>query len=396
MRELLQQFLDHEISRREFGLGLSALGLSAAAVDAVVADAGGSAEPVPREGVKITGTGAEILLETFIAADLKFLFGTTATGMSSLFDAMTLKNDVEWVMSVAESQATAMAHGYELASGGTAVVFVPGVAIPSTMNMLYNAWKDRSSLLVFSDAPANMIPFRNMFQQMEDWVEPMIQFTKARWRIDNPAHISELSRRAFKVDRYAAGRAGARAHSGERAGARNLTQRVYPQSRFTVPVEMRPKPELVEQTARALLQAKAPMITVGPEVTRAGATPALVELAELLGIRVAQGYSAYGDFPWRHPLWAGFHGLGVPPGIGTTDVFVNLGGAMPGPGIFTAPPPKSALVVDARVEYEAIGMTHPVDIAIAGGYPGNRRRPDRSRAQLGDERTPASHQRTTN
>jgi thiamine pyrophosphate-dependent acetolactate synthase large subunit-like protein len=367
MRELLQQFLDHEISRRDFGLGLSALGLSAAAVEAVLADAGGSADPMPRDGVKVSGTGAQILLETFIAADLKFLFGTTATGMSPLFDAMTLKGDVEWVMSVAESQATAMAHGYELASGGTAAVFVPGVAIPSTMTMLYNAWKDRSSLVVFSDAPANTIPFRNMFQQMEDWVEPMIQFTKARWQIDNADHISELSRRAFKV---AGTPPGGPVHvriPSNVLGARNLTQRVYPQSRFTVAVEMRPKPELVEQTARALLEAKAPMITAGPEVTRAGATPALVELAELLGIPVAQGYSVYGDFPWRNPLWAGFHGLGIPTSIAGADVFMNLGGAMPGPGIFTAPPPKSALVIDARVEYEAIGMTYPSDIAIAAG-----------------------------
>ena len=115
MRDLLQKFLDQEISRREFGLGLTALGLSSAAVQAVVADADVAADGMPREGVRVEGTGAQVLLETFIAADLKYLFGTTATGMSSLFDAMTLKPDVEWIMSVAESQATAMAHGYELA-----------------------------------------------------------------------------------------------------------------------------------------------------------------------------------------------------------------------------------------------------------------------------------------
>ena len=367
MRELWQQFLDHEISRREFGLGLTALGLSAAAVDAVLADADQSAEPLPREGIKVEGTGAEVLLATFVAADLKYLFGTTATGMSSLFDAMTLQPGVEWIMSVAESQATAMAHGYELASHGTAAVFVPGVAIPSTMNMLYNAWKDRSSIVVFSDAQANTIPFRNMFQQMEDWVEPMIQFTKARWRIDSAAHISEMSRRAFKV---AGTPPGGPVHvrlPSNVLSARNQSQRVYPQSRFSVPVEMRPKPDLVEQTAKALIEAKKPMVTAGPEVTRAGANEALVELAELLGMQVAQGYSVYGDFPWRHTLWGGFHGLGVPTSLAGTDVFINLGGAMPGPGIFTAPPPRSALVVDARVEYEAIGMTYPTDIAIAAG-----------------------------
>ncbi|MFQ5635941.1 MAG: thiamine pyrophosphate-binding protein, partial [Gammaproteobacteria bacterium] len=341
MRDLLKQFLDHEISRRDFGIALSALGLSSAAVEAVVADAREATEPLPRDGIRVEGTGAEILLATFRAAELKYLFGTTATGMSSLFDAMTVTPDVEWVMSVAESQATAMAHGYELASGGTAAVFVPGVAIPSTMNMLYNAWKDRSSLVVYSDAQANTIPFRNMFQQMEDWVEPMIQFTKARWKIDNPDHISELSRRAFKL---AGTPPGGPVHvriPSNVLGARKLSQRVYPQSRFNVPVEMRPKPELIEAAANALLKAKQPAITAGPEVTRAGANEELVKLAELLGIPVAQGYSVFGDFPWRHPLWGGFHGLGVPRSLPGTDVFMNLGGAMPGPGIFTSPPPKS-------------------------------------------------------
>ncbi|MBT8443490.1 MAG: hypothetical protein KJO13_02020 [Gammaproteobacteria bacterium] len=365
MRDLLQKFLDQEISRREFGLGLTALGLSSSAVQAVVADAGN--EPLPRDGVRIEGTGAQVLLETFIAADLKYLFGTTATGMSPLFDAMTIKPGVEWVMSVAESQATAMAHGYELASGGTAAVFVPGVAIPSTMNMLYNAWKDRSSLVVFSDAPTNDVPFRNMFQQMEDWIEPMIQFTKARWKIDDPRHISELSRRAFKLAGTSPGGPVHVRIPANVLGAREQSQRVFPQSRFAVPVEMHPKPELVEQLAKDLLQAERPMITAGPEVTRAGASDALVELAELLGIPVAQGYSVYGDFPWRHPLWSGFHGLGVPSSLAGTDLFINLGGAMPGPGIFTAPPPKSAKVVDARVEYDAIGMTYPIDIAMAAG-----------------------------
>ncbi|NND35770.1 MAG: hypothetical protein HKN81_01430, partial [Gammaproteobacteria bacterium] len=78
MRDLLQKFLDQEISRREFGLGLTALGLSSSAVQAVVADV--ATEPVPRDGVRIEGTAAQVLLETFIAADLKYLFGTTATG----------------------------------------------------------------------------------------------------------------------------------------------------------------------------------------------------------------------------------------------------------------------------------------------------------------------------
>ncbi len=366
MRDLLKDFLDHDISRREFARGLTALGFSGAAANALMASVA-AAEPLPRDGVKFEGTGAEIMWETLRAANIRYVFGTTATGMSPIFDAMTVKPGAEWIMSVAESQATAMAHGYELASGKPGVLLVPGVAIPSTMNMLYNAWKDRSSLVVISDGPSNEIPFRNMFQQMEDWVQPMIQFTKSRWKVNDARHISEIVRRAIKLAETAPGGPVHVRVPLNVLGTRNVKQTIYPHSRFTIPVEMRPKPELIEATAKAFVEAKKPVMTVGSEVTRAGANAELVALAELLGIPVAQGYSVYGDFPFRHPLFSGFHGLGAPPSMAGADVFMNLGVQMPGPGIFTSPPPRSAKIIEARVEYQAIGTTYPIDVAIAGG-----------------------------
>jgi len=366
MRDLLQHFLDHDISRREFGAGLTALGLSTAAVNSVLAATDDESNEIPRDGIRVEGNGADILVETFRAADVRYVFGTTGTGMSPFFDSLTTKDGVEWIMSTAESQATAMAHGYELASGTPAVVFVPGVAIPSTMNMLYNAYKDKSSLLVYSDGPSSHIPFRDMFQQMEDWVEPMIQFTKWRWKVEDAGHMSEIARRAYKL---AITPPGGPVHIRIPLNvlAQETKDTVYPQRRFSIMAEMRPKPDLVERTAKALLEAKQPMITAGSEVTRAGAHDELVELAELLGIPVAQNYSVFGDFPWRHPLWAGFHGLGVSKALAGTDVFVNLGGQMPGPGIFTSPPPRKAKIIEARVDYQNIGTTYPTDIAIAGG-----------------------------
>ena len=288
--------------------------------------------------------------------------------MSPFFDALSKKEGVEWVMSVVESQATAMAHGYELASGTPAVVFVPGVAIPSTMNMLYNAYKDDSSLLVYSDGPSTEIPFRDMFQQMEDWVGPMAQFTKWLWKVEDAEHMGEIAQRAYKLAiTPPGGPVHVRIPLNVLADPVTRNNTVYPQRRFSIAAEMRPKPALVEQTARALLDARQPTITVGSEVTRAGAQDELVELAELLGIPIAQGYSVFGDFPWRHPLWAGFHGLGVSKSLAGTDVFMSLGVQMPGPGIFTSPPPRKATIIEARVEYQNIGTTYPTDIAIAGG-----------------------------
>jgi thiamine pyrophosphate-dependent acetolactate synthase large subunit-like protein len=366
MRELLKGFLDHDISRREFAKGLTSLGFSGAAANSLIASVV-AAEPLPRDGVKFEGTGADVMWETLLAADTRYVFGTTATGMSPIFDSMTVRPGAEWIMSVAESQCTAMAHGYELASGRPGVLLVPGVAITSTMIMLYNAWKDRSSLVVISDAPSNEIPFRNMFQQMEDWVEPMIQFTKSRWQLEHEAHIGEIIRRAIKLSETAPGGPVHVRVPLNILGTRNVTQTIYPHERFAISAEMRPKPDLIEATAKAFIEAKKPVMTVGSEVTRAGARKELVELAELLGIPVAQGYSVYGDFPFRHALFSGFHGLGAPPAMAGADVFLNLGVQMPGPGIFTAPPPRSAKIIEARIEYQDIAMTYPVDIAIAGG-----------------------------
>ncbi|MAF83201.1 MAG: hypothetical protein CL797_03775 [Chromatiales bacterium] len=368
MRDLLKKLLDHEISRREFGVGLTALGFSTAAVNSVLASTAEESDGLPRNGIKVQGNGADILVETFLAADVRYVFGTTGTGMSPFFDALTKKEGVEWIMSVVESQATAMAHGYELASGTPAVVFVPGVAIPSTMNMLYNAYKDDSSLLVYSDGPSTEIPFRDMFQQMEDWVEPMVQFTKWRWKVEDAEHMSEIAQRAYKLAvTPPGGPVHVRIPLNVLADPVIKNNTVYPQRRFSIAAEMRPKPDLVEQTARALLNASQPTITVGSEVTRTGAQDELVELAEVLGIPIAQGYSVFGDFPWRHPLWAGFHGLGVSKALAGTDVFMSLGVQMPGPGIFTSPPPRKATIIEARVEYQNIGTTYPTDIAIAGG-----------------------------
>lgn len=365
MRRLYKQFLDQEISRRDFTIGLAAFGFSAAAANSVASSLAAAGGPPPAEGVQFRGTGAEVLAETLRAAGIRNIFGTTATGMSSFFDALTLRPDMRYIAAIAESQATSMAHGYELGSFQPATLFVPGVAVPSTMNNLYNAWKDRSGILVFADSPNSQFPGRNGFEQMDDWLDPMTTFTKWRWQVDNPAQISEMTRRAIKLAgtqprgpvhiRYAL----------EVLEAVNVEQVIYPQSRFIVPTDMRPDPMLIEKAARMLLEAKKPLLCVGPEISRSHANDVIVELAELLGISVSQGYSVYGDFPQRNPLFVGNYGLGVPRGLGGTDVFLNIGAAMPDAALITAPLPRTTKVIQSRVEFDDIATTQPVDVAIA-------------------------------
>jgi len=367
MRELIKQYMDAGMSRRDFGRALLAVGLTAAAADSVMAAIADATEPDAAAGVKFTGTGAEVLVEILRAANVQYLFCTTATGMSSLFDALSSRTDVNLILSIAESQATSMAHGYELGSRETAALFLPGVAIPSSMNNLYNAWKDRSAIAVYSDSPRSAFSGRNMFQQMDDWIAPMVEFTKWRWQVDSPRQIGEMTRRAIKMAGTPPGGPVHIRYPLDFLATKNVTETIYPQSRFTVSTSMQPDPALIEQAAKYLLEADSPLISAGAEVTRAHANRELVELAELLGIQVAQGFSCYGDFPFRNPLFAGYYGMGVPRGLTKTDVYLNLGAQMPDPAIFTAPVPKDAKVIHARIEYEDIANIYPTDIAIAAG-----------------------------
>ena len=369
MQAFIKRLLDGRLSRRGFGKALAAVGFSAAAAESLtrmVAEA--DAETLPAEqGRTVEGTGAEILVEALLAAGVEYLFSTTATGMTAIFDALASRPQLKFVLTLQEGQATAMAHGYELASGKPAALLVPGVAVPSAMNNLYNAWKDRSAIVAISDAPQTMWTGRNQFQQMDDWLEPLQQFTKWRWQVNSPQRISEFTRRAIKM---AGTPPGGPVHLRipiDVLSSPELKQAVYPQALFRVDVNLPPRSDLVEKAARSLLEAQHPCINVGHEVTRSGAVNDIIRLAELIGARVSQGFSVYGDFPFQHPLWSGFYGLGAPRHLGRCDVFLNLGTEMPGPGILAPSPPKGATVIHARMEYEDIGNFQPTDLALAGG-----------------------------
>ena len=363
MKNIAKRLLDFDLSRREFARALLALGFSGTAARGLAAEFSGAADGPGRQ---FSGTGAEVLAETLLAADIEYIFSTTATGMSPFFDALSQRPQLKYILSIAESQATSMAHGYELASGKPGTLLVPGVAIPSAMNNLYNAWKDRSSLLVLSDGPSTAFRGRNTFQQMDDWLDPLTEFTKWRWEVMDAGQLAEMVRRALKLTKTPPGGPVHVRLPLDVLGEPEVTETIYPQSRFDVAAHLSPRPDLIEQAADILIAAGSPLINVGAEVTRAGATGELLALAESIGARVSQGFSVYGDVPFKHSAFAGFFGPGVPQGAPRMDVFLNLGAPMPSPGFFTMPIPGRARIIDARSEYDDIGNTYPTEVAIAG------------------------------
>lgn len=326
------------------------------------ADAGAA-----RAGTWMKGTGGDILAECLRAAGAEYVFNVNSTGQSPFYDALMTRPDLKLIVALQEGQAVSMAQGYELASGRPGILMLPSIGMPNALSNIYNAWKDRSSLVIFSDGSSTELTGCDGFQQVDDWLSITASFTKWQWAVEHPDRIAEMVRRGIKrATTPIEGPVYVRLPSNVMATA-NVEATIYPQSAFETGLKIRPEPQLIEQAARMLIDASFPMINAGPEITRSGANRDLVELAELLSIPVAQGFSVYCDFPYRHPLFAGFYSMGYPLDALRIDTFLNLGAPMPGPSTITVAVPETAKVIDARLEYEKIANNDPTDIAIAAG-----------------------------
>lgn len=366
MRQLLRQYLEQDLSRRDFTKAMIAMGFSSSAVSAILSSEANAESRSMAEAFEVEGTGGLILVECLKAAGIEYVFDCNSTGQNPFYDALSTRPEIKLIVALQEGQATSMAHGYELASGRVSALFVPSIGTPNAIGNMYNAWKDRSAIAIFSDGRDSTYAGRDGFQQLDNWMQPTEQITKWRWQVNRAERIAEISRRAIKLASTPPGGPVYIRIPSNVLNTTDVKDTIYPQSDFSVPVKIEPRPDVIEQAARLLVEARQPMINAGPEVTRAGANQQLLELAELLAVPVAQGFSVYGDFPYRHPLSAGFFSLDFPRGLGGTDVLFNLGAHMPDSTIWTGMP-KVDHIINARLEYDKIANIYPTDIAIAAG-----------------------------
>ena len=108
MRDLVDGFINHSLSRREFVHSLAAMGVSAtgiaATIDAAEAVTAGSLTP----GQQLTGTGGELLVEQMKAAGVRYMFTNPGSFEVGLFDAF-LDQPMQLIMGLHEGIVISMA-----------------------------------------------------------------------------------------------------------------------------------------------------------------------------------------------------------------------------------------------------------------------------------------------
>jgi thiamine pyrophosphate-dependent acetolactate synthase large subunit-like protein len=124
-------------------------------------------------------------------------------------------------------------------------------------------------------------------------------------------------------------------------------------------------PELIEHTAKLLIEAKNPVIIYGDEVWKSGAQDKALEMAELLAVPVASSRDAFRNFPTYHPLYVGRYSPGMKIIGKKVDLILSFGTKDFGRDRVTSVD-HSPKLIRCGINTSNIGRNYPFDLAVVG------------------------------
>ena len=337
-------------------------------------------------------TVAHQVIDALARAGTTHVFGVVGTTTLPFLDALHDRADVQYVTVRHEQVGASAADGYARVTRRPGVVLVQGGS--GVANLLLSvciAWKDCVPLLVLSGLQPQAKLGRDSWQEID--AVPIFQsVTKWAYRITRPEEIPWALRRAFIA--ATSGRPGpvlleiprdvsTRPATGDvELGSGPVST---PWSRPS------PRPADVRTIARALREAKRPLLLLGGGVLWSGAVPAARALAEASGWPIIATDTSRGVLPEDHPACLGFPGR---MGDRTADAALRDADCVLAVGArftdittsdWTLPRPE-ATVFQVNVDAATLGRDRPVTLgveadatrfledlheALAGGRPPN-------------------------
>lgn len=369
MRDLVRDLISGKISRRSF---LTSLAAASFAPDAARAALSSVESLVPGAKVpdkhlrKVTGTGADLMVEQMLETGAEYLFVSNGSGVGPICDSLVDHPGLQLIQATQEGQVVSIADGYAKASGKTAFGMFSRVGLPHSSSNMYNAMKDRTPLVLFSDHADSDREGTDSHEDVDDWINAVAPYTKWRWTAREPERLAEWVRKSWKVSTVLPSGPTHLRIPRDVLYTGNVTADIYSADALHIGMQLAPDPGEVERAARQMIHASSPLLYVGPEVGQMRAQPHVVELAELLAIPVTQHRSFYADFPNFHPLY-----LGELPQVSSylneypkpIDCFINLGARFP---TRKSLPNLRYPVIHASMESDAIGRNTPLTAALLG------------------------------
>ncbi|MDF1595454.1 MAG: thiamine pyrophosphate-binding protein [Acidimicrobiia bacterium] len=318
-------------------------------------------------------TGGEIVARMLAAEGVDTVFGIIDGTYFGLYSRLE-QFGIRLISPRHETSALHMAGAYARLTGSLGVAIAsngPGVANALPGVAVENGEGNRVLLITSSRREGIGYPDRGGAFQYFDQVAVTKPMCKWAGAVPNRDRIPEFMRRAFRTTW--SGRPGV-VHvdipESVMNGKGKFDQRVIrsPESYRRVH-SIEPDPVHIEQAARMLTEARAPLIHAGTGVIHARAYDGLRSLAEQLDAPVTTSWGGRGALEETHPLAIPMVHLDLYQKLrNNADLVLVLGSRLGETDWWGKPPYWSAdqRVIQVDIDDSSIGVNKPVDLAILG------------------------------
>ncbi len=249
-------------------------------------------------------TAAGLLVKCLENEGVEYIFGIPGEENIDIMDAL-LASPIKFVTTHHEQGAAFMADVYGRLTGRAGVCMSTlGPGATNLITGVADANMDRAPIVAIAGQGATTRLHKESHQIL-DLVGLFAPITKYSTQVLDPKIVPEVVRKAFKVAQT------------EKPGGAFID---FPENIAEMPVDKQPihvqtaytsvaPDHKLDQVAKLIEQASAPIILAGNGVVRQGAAEALVTFAEVLRIPVANTFMAKGVMPFTNPLSLGTIGL---------------------------------------------------------------------------------------
>jgi acetolactate synthase-1/2/3 large subunit len=250
--------------------------------------------------------GAQALLEGLLREGVDVVFGYPGGAVLPLYDAL-YDAPIRHVLVRHEQGAIHAADGYARASGSVGVCLVTsGPGATNLVTGLANAWMDSIPVVAISGQVSRALLGTDAFQEADVTGITRV-VTKHNVLVDDAESLIDRVAEAFEIAR--SGRPGpVLLDVPKDVQLATVTARA-PRLRHRIKPAPTPDDRQIEAAARAMAEARRPLMLVGGGVIHANAAPALRALVSASGIPVASTLMGLGALPGTHPAHIGLVGM---------------------------------------------------------------------------------------
>jgi acetolactate synthase-1/2/3 large subunit len=308
---------------------------------------------------------AELFVRCLENEGIQYIFGIPGEENLDLMDAL-LESDIRFVTVRHEQGGAFMADVYGRLTGKAGVCLATlGPGATNLITGVADANMDHAPLVAIAGQASTHRLHKESHQVLD--LEQMFQpITKYSSRLLSPDIIPEVVRKAFKLAQT------------EKTGAsfiefpENVAEMTVDDHPLPVKNPMLPEPasDQVERAARAISEARSPLILAGNGVIRAKAWQQLADFAEKLNIPVANTFMAKGVMPFKHHLTLGSAGLQAKDyihcGFEGADVIICIGYDLVEYHPYLWHPSRDRCIIHIDTMPAEVDACYPVRVGVVG------------------------------